>query len=458
MANGGGEKDFVDELLGMARSVDLERLPSSVVRAGRRVLIDVIGSMLAAISEERLRLLAGEMSCASAKPSSTILGSPHSADPAWAALVNATAAVWHDVDPGHRFSGGNPAVYPVAAGLAVAEREGASGKRLLEAVIGGYELGARTGLGATLRGGMDSHGSWPIVGGAVAAAALTSPDRACFRHAVNIVTTFTIASSRKATLEGASVRNIYAGFGAAMGVVAADLAQDGFTAERDGLSTVFGTIAGEYLDVDNMMESLGQRWEIERGCHSPHAGLRDLHPALDALISIARHGGGIPVGEIERIEVRTYDLAAAMNSVAPENSGAAKASIPWAIGAYLALGAAGPAAYSAESLANGKIRDLAAKVHVQRDPVLDARTPAQRPAVVKVCLRDGREFVNGVERPSGEFDTNPLSDEDLREKFVSAAALPLGVEKANQLLDALSRIEEIADVRQFTALCKTAGA
>jgi len=457
MVNGDRGKDFVDELLGMARSLDLDELPPSVVRAGRRVLIDVVGSMLAGITEEKVRILADEMSCASAAPTSTILGSGYSADAAWAALVNATAAVWHDVDPGHRFSGGNPAVYPVAAGLAVAERGGASGKRLLEAVIGGYELGARTGLGTTLRAGMDSHGSWPIVGGAVAAAMLTSRDHACFRHAVNIVTTFNIASSCRAILDGASIRNIYAGFGSAMGVVAATLAEDGFTAERDGLSTVFGTIAGEYLDVDKMIESLGQRWEIERGYHRRHASLRDLHSALDALISIAGDGG-IPVGEIERIEVRTYDLAAAMNRVAPENPGAAKASIPWALGAYLALGTTGPAAYSVESLANGKIRDLAARVQVQRDPVLDARTPGERPAVVKVCLRDGREFVNRVERPSGEFDTNPLSDDDLKEKFLAAASLPLGVEKANRVLDALGRIERISDVRHFTVLCKTAGA
>ncbi len=456
MANGGGEKDFVDELLGMARSLDLEGLPSSVVDAGRRVLIDVIGSMLAGITEERLRLLADEMSCASARPASTILGSRYSADAAWAALVNATAAVWHDLDPGHRFSGGNPAVYPAVAGLAVAEREGASGKRLLEAFIGGYEVGARTGLGTTLRGGMDPHGSWPIVGGAVAAAVLSSRDDAsCFRHAANIVTTFNIASSCKAILDGASIRSIYAGFGSAMGVVAADLAQDGFTAERDGFSTVFGTIAGEYLDVDKMMESLGQRWEIERGYHKRHAGLRELHPALDALIPIARDGA-IPAGDIQKIEVRTYDLAAAMNSVAPENPGAAKASIPWAVGAYLALGTTGPAAYSVESLANGKIRDLAARVLVRRDPALDARTPAERPAVVKVCLRDGREFVNRVERASGEFDTNPLSDDELKKKFLDAASLPLGVEKANQALDALGRIEEIPDVRRLTVLFQKA--
>ena len=124
MVNGDRGKDFVDELLGMARSLDLDELPSSVVRAGRRVLIDVVGSMLAGITEEKVRILADEMSCASAEPTSTILGSGYSADAAWAALVNATAAVWHDVDPGHRFSGGNPAVYPVAAGLAVAERGG----------------------------------------------------------------------------------------------------------------------------------------------------------------------------------------------------------------------------------------------------------------------------------------------------------------------------------------------
>jgi 2-methylcitrate dehydratase PrpD len=457
MLNADGGKDFLDELLGVATSLDLEKLPSSVLRAGRRVLIDVVGSMLAGITEERVGVLADEMAFASSAPASTIVGSRHSADAAWAALINATAAVWYDVDPGHRFSGGNPGVYPVAAGLAVAERERTSGKRLLEAVIGGYELGCRTGLGTTLRAGMDSHGSWPIVGGAVAAAMLTSNDYRSFRHAVNIVTTFNLASSCRTILDGASIRNVYAGFGSAMGVVAADLAKDGISAERDGLSTVFGTIAGEYLDVDKMMESLGQRWEIERGYHRLHAGLRDVHSALEALIAIVAEGD-VPVDEIESIEVRTYDLAAAMNSMNPENTGAAKASIPWALGAYLALRTTGPIAYSSESLANKKIRDLASRVQVQRDPFLESLTPAERPAVVKVRLRDGRQFMNRVQRASGEFDTNPMSDDDLKEKFLDAASSTLGTEKANEVLEKLGRIEEIGDVRDLTILCRTAGA
>jgi len=426
-----------------------------VIQEGKRVLIDVVGSMLAGMTQERVRTLADEMSCASVKPSSTILGSKYSADAPWAALANATAAVWDDMDPGHRFSGGKPAVYVVAAGLAAAEREVASGKRLLEAIIGGYEVGARTGLGTSLRPAMDCHGSWPIVGGAVAAGMLTSGDYACLRHAVNIVTSFNLASSCKAILDGATIRPVYAGFGSAMGVLAAYLAQDGFTAERDGLSTVFGSIAGEYLDAEKMRESLGERWEIERGYHSYHAGLREIHPALDAIIAIAREEA-VSMEEIDWIEVRTYDSASTMNTVAPENSGVARASIPWALAAYLVQGDTGTTAYREESLGNKKILELAARIQVQRDPILQGCTPLERPAVVKVRLRDGREFVNRVDRPSGEFDSSPLSDEWLNRKFLSGASVLLGHEMATRVLGALWRIDEISDVREVTGLCKTA--
>lgn len=169
--------DLLDALTGLAKSVSLDHLPSSVVHAGKRVLLDTAAAILAGMGEPQVQALAKEMSAASISPCSTIMGSSYRSDAMWAALVHATAGVWHDVDGGHRFAGGHPGIYAVGAGLAVGEREGASGRDLLEAIIAGYEVAARVGLGTTLRPGMDSHGSWPILAAATTAGLLMGYDR-----------------------------------------------------------------------------------------------------------------------------------------------------------------------------------------------------------------------------------------------------------------------------------------
>ncbi len=168
--------EHLESLARLASSACLENFPDSVVHEGRRVLIDSISAILAGVNEKPLASLANQMASDSNLQESTVLGTPCRCEAVWAALVNATAGVWHQLDPGNRFTGGHPAIHAVAAGLAVAEKRQASGKKMLEAVIAGYEIGARVGLATTLRPGMHPHGSWTVVGAAVTAGLLMGSD------------------------------------------------------------------------------------------------------------------------------------------------------------------------------------------------------------------------------------------------------------------------------------------
>ena len=443
--------DFIDELTELATSVSLERLPPAVVHEGRRTLVDTVAVILAGMAESQPRALAGEMAAASVSPCSTILGSGYRAEAMWAALAHGTAGVWHEFDPGNRFLGGHPAVYAISAGLPVAEREGISGKRFLETIIAGYEIGARVGLGTTLRPGMDPHGSWPILAAVVTAGLLNGYNHINLRETMNVSTSLNLATSCKTGHEGATIRNVYAGFGAAVGVLAADLVRDGFTGERDGISTVFGSIAGVYFDVEKALEDIGQRWEIGRGYHKLYACSRCIHPALDGLISLMKEED-FAAEDVERIEVRTYVMAASMNNIAPENALAAKFSIPHALASYFVLKDAGPAAFSDSAIQDPRIRALAARVIVQDDLEIDARMPLERPAKVRLELRDGRVLQKSVKLPMGEFDTKALSDGELSEKFLKLASNSINPRRAPTLLDKLWHIEATPDIKEVIAL------
>lgn len=447
------ETDFIDTLGELATSISLERLPSSVVHEGRRALVDTIAVILGGMAEPQVRGLAEQMATASVAPCSTILGSVYRADAMWTALANATAGVWHEFDPGNRFVGGHPAIYAVSGGLAVAEREGTSGSSLLEAIIAGYEVAARVGLGTTLRPGMDPHGSWPTVGAATTAGLLMGYTPVDLRQTINVSTSLNLGTSCIAAYEGATIRNVYAGFGAAMGVFAADLVGDGFTGERDGIGTVFGSIAGEFFDMERALGDIGRRWEVTRGYHKLHACARCIHPALDALTSVTKEQD-IDPEEVKRIDVSTFVMAATMNDVSPRNPLAARFSIPHALASCLVLHETGVPAYGESALQDPRVRDLAAKVTVRDDPELDALTPAERPARVRVHLHDGRTLEGTARLPLGEPDMQPLSNDALGEKFLKLASIPLGPDTAQSVLDKLWQIEALPDVRELTALCK----
>lgn len=449
--------ELIDALVDLGETCTLESLPDSVVDESRRVLIDTVGVILGGASDPVVQRLALVLAAQSGSPTSTILGTGTTADAMWAALVNGTAGVWHDFDAGNRYLGGHPAVHAIPAGLALAERQGCSGRVLLEATIAGYEVAARVGLGARLRAALHPHGSWPTVGAAVAAARVLDLDTAGLRETLNASTSLTLATSWQAAREGATVRNVYAGFGAAMGVLAADLVSMGFTGELDGVTTVFGSIAGESIDAAAAIEQLGSRWEIERGYLKHYACARYLHPALDVLHSLATDHG-FEAAEVHGVAVETFAFAATFDDPEPRTSLAARFSLPFAAATLLVNGDAGVDDFGAEQLSDGAVRTLAQRVSVRSDPAMTAAGPAEAGARVTVELADGRRLSAATTVPRGETARAPMSDDDLDGKFMALARSVLPQGAAVELLRQLRRIEDVGDVRELAVYFRAVAA
>ena len=436
-------------LADLADRVSLERLPDEVVHEGRRMLVDTLACILAGCSEPPVQELARVMSESSASSSSAILGTDVRAEPRWAALAMGTAAVWHDFDSGNRFLGGHPAPHVIPAALAVGEAAESAGRRLLEATIAGYEIAGRVGRATRLREGMHPHGSWPVVGAAAAAAMMAGQDRNATQEAIAMSSSLTLATSFQAAFEGATVRNLYAGHGAAVGVLASELASCGFSGERMSIENIFGTIVGVEFDAA-AASAPDSQWEIMRAYYKPHACARYLHPALEALM-LACPAGTVQVDDIREITVRTFDFAASMNEIHPANPLAAKFSLPHALAAYLVLGSTGIDAFSSAAIADSAIRKLAERVSVTADAAMSRQVPMARPAAVRVLV-DGRPPLEAaVQLSKSDHDAQPLTDEQLSEKFVDAATRVVSHGAAARLLELLWKIESVPTVGDLGA-------
>ena len=102
-------------------------------------------------------------------------------------------------------------------------------------------------------------------------------------EALNVASCLGLTTSRRTMLEGGTVRNAYAGLSNQLGMLAWDLVASGFTGERDGVGTVYGTVVAERFEPGEMDAGLGERWEIARNYFKRHAACRYTHAALDAL-------------------------------------------------------------------------------------------------------------------------------------------------------------------------------
>jgi len=105
-----------------------------------------------------------------------------------------------------------------------------------------------------------------------------------------------------------------------------------------------------------------------------------------------------------------------------------------------------------ERIADPKLHELAAKVKVTPDEELDSIYPeGSRPTNVEVKLKDGAIHTERVDMPWGE-PRNPLTDEELFEKFVNWSSPTVDGGKAERVWSALKRLDELKDVSELMFL------
>ncbi|MDR7554323.1 MAG: MmgE/PrpD family protein [Armatimonadota bacterium] len=395
-------------------------LPADVVGRARLVLVDTLGAIVGGMS--RLGTSVAALA-ASAPGPAAVLGTRLRAEPAHAAMLHGTAGTALELDEGHRFAGGHPAIHVVPAALAAAEGVDATGEQLLDAVIAGYEVAARAGrsLGA-LRPPLHPHGTWGVLGGATAAALLLDGRPHVVVEALRIAAHYMLQTHYDSAIDGAGVRDTYAGVANMLGLVAARLAAAGVTGTA-GVARALRPLAATEPDVEALTAGLGREYEIGRGYFKMHAACRHLHGALDCLDELARREPILPE-DVVRVEVETYALAATFAHPRPGTRLAAKFSLPFAVATRLLHGSSWVEAFEPEAL-TARALALAERVHVRERPEFTALAPAQRPTRVTVVLRDGRRLEAQVALPRGE-DHLAYSAEQVEEKFLRLVTPVLG--------------------------------
>jgi 2-methylcitrate dehydratase PrpD len=381
-----------------------------------------------------------------------VFGHGFRAAPASAAFVNGTAA--HTLDFDASFSiGGQPMAGLTAAVLALAEPLGVSGQGAIEAYVTGYEVAGTLAWCLASRETESPWHSTATVGsfGCTAAAARLlglDEDQTCMALGI----TSSMASGVVSNF-GTMSKPLHAGLAARNGVLAATLAQRGFSGNPLSLEEQGGFL-GAFVQpsVPNLkpLDELGSAFAIERGVRFkayPCGGL--THSAIDAVLALrAEHQ--IAGDSIERIDVRvTAFTAERIVYRIPQTELQAKFSMAYILARAALDGAVTIPMFSDEAIAEPRVLALAERIFMEADPSLEgART---RPSVVAIALKDGRTFSRRVDSPKGSPES-PMSPDELRGKFRACASLVLGEKAAAEALETLDDLETVPNVASLSRL------
>jgi len=445
--------DYLDRLAAFAEGVRVESLPASTVAAAKLVLLDTLGAIAAGSVEKENRRLA-DLATERSRGTSTLVGHGGTADAFWATLANATAGVALEVDEGNRLGGGHPAIHTVPGALAVAEARGAGGRRLLEAIVAGYEVGSRVGGATTVRPNVHSHGTWGTLSTAVAAAKLAGLAAPEIREVLSLAASMSPANSWTPALEGATIRNLYPGRSGFQGVLAVELLRCGFTGLRDGPADVYGSILADRFEPEAAVAGLGDAYRIEQNYFKLHACCRYNHPVLEAILEL-RRAHRFDAADVTAVSVTTFAFGARMASAAPASPLAARFSIPYAVAALLVLGRAEPAAFEPPALDDPRVRDLARRVEITVDPAMSPRRIDYPVARVRLTLGGGTVLTAETTAIRGDA-VHPVPRGEIEAKFRRLTAPVLGDSRAEAIARAVEALDTLASVSDLGALLRPA--
>jgi 2-methylcitrate dehydratase PrpD len=393
----------------------------------------------------------------------SLIGAGAFASAPWAALANATGAHALELDDVTSRSSLHPGVVVIPAALAVAEEQGRSPTRLLEAIVAGYEIAMRVGdalnAESAYRRGFHPTGVAGVFGAATAAGLLLDLDTDAVARALGIAGTMA-AGSLEYLSDGSWTKRLNPGWAAHSGIAAAHLASDGFTAPATALEGPHGLLRGYTDDArpELLTAGLGESFAIMRVSIKPYACCRYNHGLIDGVLAL-RRAHSIRPADVERVRLGVLSGGALLTAEpieekrAPRNVVDAQFSAPFAAAVAIARGSAGLDDYTQATVDDPVVRSLMARVDCFQDDDLDAAYPEHWPASVEIRLRDGRLLAEHVADPTGE-PANPIGREDLRDKFARLASAVLARDAVGELADRCLQLGREPDLGRLTELLR----
>ena len=450
-----------EELAKFVYEFEFDQIPEEALSWAKDAILDCTGVALAGTQEEAGRIIANYVKEAGGSPEASVFAADFKTSATNAALANGTMAHALDYDdyvlPNWT---GHPTAPILPAIFALGQRQRISGKEILLAYIVGFEVGGKIGAGlGRAHYELGWHPTAPLgtMGAAAACCSILKLDLTTTRIALGI------AGSEASGVRqnfGTMTKPLHAGLAARNGVMAALLAERGFTADGNVVEGEFGFgrvfTAGGTLDPGKMSKDLGESFLIVKHGVSikPYPCCAEAHRCLDAILYlIGEHD--IRAEDIESVECRTSSMVPQiMIRHRPKTQEEAKFSMEYCMAVALLDRKAGLQQFTTERVIESKVQDLLARVRYVHPPEASGYLGMERyPEQVILRLNNGAEYSREVLESKGR-PGNRLTHAELVAKYRGCAARAISPERIKRSLDMLVELENLKDIAELmSVLC-----
>jgi len=342
----------------------------------------------------------------------------------------------------------------VPAILAVADALGSSGEDMALAYAKGFEVLAD----AALRGGALHEKGWhptSVIGIFGATAAACSLYKATAEQSQNALAIAASLASGLVINFCSMTKPLHAGLAASRGIFAAQLAINGMTGTHSALDSESGFFQVYSRSAPRSIPlNLGKDWRILLDgpgikrypiCYASHR-------STDTVIDLVRNNN-LTVESIASIEIGMgrgqIDVLACSH---PKTVSEARFSAQFAIACALRFGRVGMSELTLPVILDDETQALYELVNLSARDDVDAKNPVFSQAEnITIRLKDGRILESGEIQYAKGSSKNPLTDQEVWEKFSSCVEARINSVDTRRFFEAASRI------KQFPTICQMIG-
>lgn len=451
------KKSLTAEAVKFSVNFKYEDISSEALRLTRRCLLDGLAVMIGGTEQEALNVLERYIESVGGQENSRMVGCdktkkvPAHLAAMWNGLAG-HAMDWDDTQlsegPGRMYGLlTHPTVPPLSACLAIGEMlGGVDGKKFVTAFNAGFEVECKIAEAINpdhYARGFHTSGTIGTFGSAVAAAKILDLD--FNQTAMTIGIAASMASGIRANF-GSMTKPLHVGRSSENGVTAALLVKNGFTANLEALDGKWGylTIAGPGGDIDLVLGKFGRPLTIE----SPGVSIKPYpcgvltHPSMDALAFLMR------VENIEANDIKSINLFAAQNILGPiryefattELEG--KFCMNFLLAAIAINGKAGKTEFTDSFVKQKNVQDMQRRVKTIHDKEIEAMGFDRIRSRVELETHNGQKFVKWADENYRGSPFNPLSNDEIEQKFQDASSGLLSNSQINAVFEKVWTIEE----------------
>ncbi|HED6851870.1 TPA: MmgE/PrpD family protein [Campylobacter coli] len=432
-------------------NLQYENIPDAVVQRAKELMLDSLGTAIAASKEECVLNAFKAFENLSTEKNTPVWVNDKKLDPIYAAMLNGIASHALDFDDTHTEAILHASAILTPLCLSYGFHISKDAKKIIKAFIVGWEVAARVGIaskGTFHKRGFHTTAIAGIFGSVSASAVLLDLNKQQIINALGLAGSFA-SGINEFLSNGSNSKVLHIANAIKNGILVVNFAKNNMSGPlsifegRDNIFKCFGI--EQECDKTELDKGLGEIWQSMQVSIKPYPSCHFAHGLIDC--AIALKNDGLKADEIKSIRCFVDEVPISFicdpleAKYTPNSAYEAKFSMPFLMALGFFDGKITLKSY--QDLKRKEVLEFAQKITYEKRK--SQGFPKYFPGHMEAILQDGKVICKDIFINKGNFD-NPLSFDELKDKFINNAKENLTMDKIHDILEQIKHLEKQTDL------------